>query len=277
MKTWKIHFFVNSQAMHRELKQILSKIRRKAPKLPNPTSDPQIAPCAIRPSDPAHTERVPNAQSNPSATKNSPVRRAMAQTKAPVTPPTAIKPPKRRRKAEDRANPRTVAKQDRKPKKRPRGGCGCSKSKCLRLHCGCFRNGEFCSGQCGCKNCYNTPSHYQLVDRVKHATRDINAEAFRSRFMELSAGTATVKITKGCSCSKNNCQKNYCECFKHGLPCTPLCRCQNCCNHYYHIEPELASQLFRKSSRKKRKIVFTPDGRNGVRMTQHVLVNKPTK
>ena len=83
-----------------------------------------------------------------------------------------------------------------------------------------------------------------------------------------------MKFTKGCSCSKNNCQKNYCECFKNGLPCTPLCKCENCCNDKCDIEPKMASKLFKKSSRKKKKIVFKTKSDNAIEMTEEILISK---
>jgi hypothetical protein len=34
----------------------------------------------------------------------------------------------------------------------------------------------------------------------------------------------------GCTCSKSNCNKKYCECFKIGKKCSNKCRCINCMN-----------------------------------------------
>jgi hypothetical protein len=34
----------------------------------------------------------------------------------------------------------------------------------------------------------------------------------------------------GCSCSKSECSKNYCECYKDGSGCHPWCKCSNCRN-----------------------------------------------
>ena len=33
--------------------------------------------------------------------------------------------------------------------------CNCKKSKCLKLYCDCFANGDFCGGSCSCTNCAN--------------------------------------------------------------------------------------------------------------------------
>ena len=109
---------------------------------------------------------------------------------------------------------------------------------------------------------------------MRKATKDINSQAFESRFVEIKFGDKVMKFTKGCSCSKNNCQKNYCECFKNGLPCTPLCKCEHCCNDKCDIEPKMASKLFKKSSRKKKKIVFKTKSDNAIEMTEEILISK---
>lgn len=33
-----------------------------------------------------------------------------------------------------------------------------------------------------------------------------------------------------CTCSKTNCNKKYCECYKKGINCNSECRCINCKN-----------------------------------------------
>ena len=138
----------------------------------------------------------------------------------------------------------------------PTKGCKCKKSKCLRLHCVCFREERFCNESCKCAGCYNRDEFIEIVDEVKTATKTINSEAFESRFVEVRQGDKINKVTKGCSCSKNNCLKNYCECRKNSMPCTPLCKCENCKNEKIDIQPKLASKLCKRKSRKKMKIVF---------------------
>lgn len=39
-----------------------------------------------------------------------------------------------------------------------------------------------------------------------------------------------AKKTVTCNCSKSNCQKNYCDCFKNGNYCSKDCRCIDCLN-----------------------------------------------
>lgn len=168
----------------------------------------------------------------------------------------------------------TTVKKKKSSKRKTQKGCRCSKSKCLRLHCVCFREGSFCNADCGCKGCFNTDENKNLVAEVRKATKDINSQAFETRFLETYVNGKIIKFTKGCSCSKNNCLKNYCECFKYGLPCTPLCKCDGCSNEKCHIEPTLASKLFKKTSRKKKKIVFKSKGNDNLEMAEEVLVTR---
>ena len=38
--------------------------------------------------------------------------------------------------------------------------CNCRRSRCLKLYCECFKNRGYCSADCNCDNCHNTP-HYE--------------------------------------------------------------------------------------------------------------------
>lgn len=159
-------------------------------------------------------------------------------------------------------------------KRRQNKGCNCSKSKCLRLHCVCFRDGTFCGRSCGCKGCYNTPKFKRLVAKVRVATKDINSSAFESRLLDIEIQGKVCKITKGCSCSRNNCLKNYCECRKNGLGCSALCKCENCQNFKVDLDPALANSLYKNPSRKKKKIIFQKNSKDSLEMVEKVLMNK---
>jgi hypothetical protein len=176
----------------------------------------------------------------------------------PVTQIVQKKIPKivKKVKYKNKINLKLKKKQNDRKIKKEKIGCKCSKSKCLRLHCLCFKKGSYCSRLCGCDDCFNVEEHKDLVEKVKKATKDINSTAFESKFLELEREGNVIQITKGCTCMKNNCLKNYCECRKNGMQCTTLCKCDQCFNDQIQLTQEEVMKLHTKSSRKKKKIIF---------------------
>lgn len=61
---------------------------------------------------------------------------------------------------------------------------------------------------------------------ISHAVHDLN--------IRNEARPIVKKV--GCSCSKSQCLKMYCECFKNGSICGPECNCQGCKNIVENIE-----------------------------------------
>lgn len=100
--------------------------------------------------------------------------------------------------------------------------CNCKKSGCLKLYCDCFANGEVCVG-CNCKNCSNTLGNEELVRKTYDEVVEKNPVALKLNIQN------DVKIN-GCNCTKSNCLKKYCECYKAGLLCSKSCRCKICDN-----------------------------------------------
>eukprot|EP00937_MAST-01D_sp_MAST-1D-sp2_P005734 g5734.t1 len=49
----------------------------------------------------------------------------------------------------------------------PRDYCTCTRTKCLKLYCICYRDGKPCGERCECKDCKNTVPSYKakLADR----------------------------------------------------------------------------------------------------------------
>ena len=84
--------------------------------------------------------------------------------------------------------------------------CYCMKTNCKRKYCLCYNEGRYCV-DCFCKDCEN-----QLP---KNSVSNIKS---------------IMKKTVICTCTKSECNKNYCECFKNGEKCTNLCRCVKCQN-----------------------------------------------
>jgi hypothetical protein len=94
--------------------------------------------------------------------------------------------------------------------------CKCDKSKCMKKYCDCFNNAEFCNpAQCKCLNCENYKEN-ELWD-IEPLEKDLSNES--------NSNTPMF-----CNCTKSNCKKQYCECFKNKLKCNNLCRCIKCYN-----------------------------------------------
>ena len=93
--------------------------------------------------------------------------------------------------------------------------CNCTKTKCLKKYCECFANNRYCR-DCNCVDCMNKMSF--LNNNVSNSSKELsdNGEVF-------------------CTCTKSNCNKKYCECYKINKKCNEKCRCVNCLNNNYPI------------------------------------------
>ena len=101
--------------------------------------------------------------------------------------------------------------------------CRCQRSKCLKLYCDCFQSGKVCSPQCTCKDCSNTvDASGRNGDRTAaiKAVLQRRPDAFKPK-----------TVADSCQCSKSNCLKRYCACWKTGRKCDPTkCTCTKCDN-----------------------------------------------
>ena len=112
--------------------------------------------------------------------------------------------------------------------------CTCSKTGCTKKYCACFSKGILCDG-CECKNCENcVPRINELslrpgLDSVIKGERMLENDDYNKK--------EEIQINKNqrviCNCTKSNCMKKYCECFKQGFNCNSLCRCLDCKNKIY--------------------------------------------
>ena len=100
--------------------------------------------------------------------------------------------------------------------------CTCTKTRCIKKYCECFANGKFCFG-CHCIDCFNQPSFNK---DFKNFNNNINNKTNSSINSENFSETEIVV----CTCSKSNCNKKYCECYKNNKKCSEKCRCLNCLN-----------------------------------------------
>ena len=103
-----------------------------------------------------------------------------------------------------------------------KGKCTCTKTGCQKKYCACLSFGRFCDG-CNCKNCENRPN-LKINNNYEQNPGKINYQSTQ----QLS-NAKTQRII--CNCTKSNCMKKYCECFKQGFICNSLCRCRECKNN----------------------------------------------
>ena len=133
-------------------------------------------------------------------------------------------------------------------------GCNCKKSNCNKLYCPCFARGRYCLPTCNCCNCMNKPPTTGLPK---------NSKKRKER-----------KIC--CSCKNSHCIKNYCECFRAGVPCGEHCTCINCKN-----TPELYPKngLLKKRPLKEFQVRITQledDNVEGDELESHSIISEGT-
>ena len=110
--------------------------------------------------------------------------------------------------------------------------CTCSKTNCKKKYCACFSRGNYCDG-CECKNCENCPSaHPPYATIPKNDENSENCDFTNNNKLE-NTNQKSQRII--CNCTKSNCMKKYCECFKQGFNCNSLCRCWDCKNNKIYI------------------------------------------
>ena len=112
--------------------------------------------------------------------------------------------------------------------------CTCSKTGCRKKYCACFSKGRLCEG-CECKNCQNCIPTGEggaappRIDLQKNMNESENEDEYNNE-----NGMQSPKTQRAmCNCTKSNCMKKYCECFKQGLNCNSVCRCIDCKNRIY--------------------------------------------
>ena len=91
--------------------------------------------------------------------------------------------------------------------------CNCTKTRCKKKYCECFASNKLCK-DCNCINCLN----------INLNSNDDNCPKELSENEEIF-----------CTCTKSNCNKKYCECFKLGKKCNDRCKCSNCLNSIYPL------------------------------------------
>ncbi|CAH8619384.1 unnamed protein product [Schistosoma intercalatum] len=111
--------------------------------------------------------------------------------------------------------------------------CNCVKSHCLKLYCECFARGSYCDN-CNCMNCMNNQSHEEDREKAFKRTLGRNPSAFHPKTVGEERS-----YSKGCTCKKSQCLKNYCDCYEAKVRCSNMCRCQGCRNVEDRIQRHL--------------------------------------
>lgn len=137
-------------------------------------------------------------------------------------------------------------------------GCRCKMSKCLRLHCRCFKDMEYCLKNCKCLGCFNTQAHEKVRRFVIQKTSEILPTAFKPKVVSFNQFKPTSLNVVGCVC-KSGCSRNYCECFKNQAKCSPLCKCTGCQNNRSDLDSKVLEAV-PKHVRSKNKLVISSVG-----------------
>jgi hypothetical protein len=100
------------------------------------------------------------------------------------------------------------------PFKRGEKGCRCSRSKCLKQYCLCFRTDKRCDADCSCRDCMNDGCHErERMMAVRHVKQN-STTAFKGTSLAVEE---SQKQIRGCRCKKSRCQKKVLSSMIHCL------------------------------------------------------------
>ena len=93
----------------------------------------------------------------------------------------------------------------------------------------------------------------ETIKKVNIPLKNVNPLISNYKLDNLNTNKKLKINSKGCSCSKSNCSKNYCECHKNGLNCSSLCKCETCKNDKIFLSKEETRNLLNVNSRNNKK------------------------
>ena len=106
--------------------------------------------------------------------------------------------------------------------------CTCQKTKCQKKYCACYASGKFCQ-DCDCKDCCNKPE-IQIDNNSNNNIKSNNINTSEEKMIYNQINQEKINSKIACNCTKSNCIKKYCECYKQGTACSIMCRCMDCMN-----------------------------------------------
>ena len=103
--------------------------------------------------------------------------------------------------------------------------CRCSRSKCLKLYCCCFRINRRCEKECICVGCMNDGNHERersiAVRNVKlNSSSALKGSSFAAISKPSTSPGGSERLYKSCRCKKSRCRKKVrskCQFFSTNL------------------------------------------------------------
>eukprot|EP01066_Platyproteum_vivax_P012012 Platyproteum_vivax@DN5448_c0_g1_i1.p1 len=129
-----------------------------------------------------------------------------------------------------------------------KGRCNCKRSGCLKKYCDCYKIGQFCNDECGCKTCQNRPGHVEKADyeesilKASQVELAINNDTKRTYSASLQSGKRNTSLLENERATPNRYDPLY-EQSNHKFYRDAIClpRCESVDRDMPYFEPAVAS------------------------------------